>query len=306
MDDSGIWAQVCFPNSIGLGGQGISDVVKDPELRLLCVQIYNDAMAEVQADSGRRLLPMPVLPAWDVDAVRGRGQAGGRRSTCAASTSRRTPTMSGGPDLANRAWDPLWEVCADLQLPVHFHIGASLTTMTYFGTYPWESQDEDTKLAIGGTLLFIGNARVVTNIILSGMLDRHPELKMVSVESGVGWIPFILEALDYEMSENAPKQLGAHVDAPVGVLPPEPLRHVLVREEQRAGARRGGGRGQHPLRDGLPAPDVPLPQAARHGGREDVDPRPRRAAQDPGRERRQALPALIKATARPSAPSVAA
>ena len=90
---------------------------------------------------------------------------------------------------------------------MHFHIGASLTTMTYFGTYPWESQDEDTKLAIGGTLLFIGNARVVTNIILSGMLDRHPALKMVSVESGVGWVPFILEALDYEMSENAPKQL---------------------------------------------------------------------------------------------------
>ena len=30
MDDSGIWAQICFPNSIGLGGQGISDIVKDP------------------------------------------------------------------------------------------------------------------------------------------------------------------------------------------------------------------------------------------------------------------------------------
>ena len=67
MDDSGIWAQICFPNSIGLGGQGISDIVKDPVLRLLCVQIYNDAMAEVQADSGQRLLPMPVLPAWSVD-----------------------------------------------------------------------------------------------------------------------------------------------------------------------------------------------------------------------------------------------
>ena len=77
MDDSGIWAQVCFPNSIGLGGQGISDVVKDPELRLLCVQIYNDAMAEVQADSGRRLLPMPVLPAWDVDACVAEAEAGG-------------------------------------------------------------------------------------------------------------------------------------------------------------------------------------------------------------------------------------
>ena len=125
----------------------------------------------------------------------------------------------GAPDLANRAWDPLWDVCADLALPVHFHIGASLTTMTYFGTYPWESQDEDTKLAIGGTLLFIGNARVVVNLILSGIFDRHPALKAVSVESGVGWIPFILEALDYEMSENAPPELAA-----MGKMPSEYFR----------------------------------------------------------------------------------
>ena len=221
MDDSGIYAQVCFPNSIGLGGQGISDVVKDPELRLLCVQIYNDAMAEVQADSGNRLLPMPVLPAWDP-------RESAREAERVAAMGLRGVNMTsdtqdlGAPDLANRAWDPLWDVCADLQLPVHFHIGASLTTMTYFGTYPWESQDEDTKLAIGGTLLFIGNARVVTNIILSGLLDRHPTLKMVSVESGVGWIPFILEALDYEMSENAPKQLDQ-----LSMLPSEYFRRNL-------------------------------------------------------------------------------
>ena len=56
-------------------------------------------------------------------------------------------------------------------------------------------------------MLFI-NARVVTNLILSGMFDRHPDLKMVSVESGVGWIPFILETLDYEMAENAPDELA--------------------------------------------------------------------------------------------------
>jgi predicted TIM-barrel fold metal-dependent hydrolase len=221
MDDSGIWAQVCFPNSIGLGGQGISDVVKDPALRLLCIQIYNDAMGEVQAESGLRLLPMPVLPAWDVDAcvveatrVAGLGLRGVNMTS--------DPQDLGAPDLANRAWDPLWEVCAEYHLPVHFHIGASLTTMTYFGTYPWESQNEDTKLAIGGTLLFIGNARVLANIILSGMLERHPTLQMVSVESGVGWIPFILEALDYEMSENAPKELDK-----LSMLPSEYFKRQL-------------------------------------------------------------------------------
>jgi len=65
------------------------------------------------------------------------------------------------------------------------------------------------RLALGGTLLFIGNARVVSNLIVSGIFDRHPDLKMVSVESGCGWIPFILEALDYEMRENAPDEFTA-------------------------------------------------------------------------------------------------
>ena len=32
------------------------------------VEIYNDGMAEIQAESGNRLLPMPLMPAWDVDA----------------------------------------------------------------------------------------------------------------------------------------------------------------------------------------------------------------------------------------------
>ncbi len=92
---------------------------------------------------------------------------------------------------------------------MHFHIGASVTAMTFYGNYAWPSHTENVKLAIGGTMLFIGNSRVVTNVILSGLFDRHPGLKMVSVESGVGWIPFILEALDYEMAENAPRELAA-------------------------------------------------------------------------------------------------
>jgi len=94
--------------------------------------------------------------------------------------------------------------------------------MNYFGTYPWPSHDDDTKLAIGGTLLFIGNARVVVNIICSGMLDRFPELKIVSVESGTGWIPFILEALDYEMDENAPQAKAA-----LSLLPSEYFRRQI-------------------------------------------------------------------------------
>ena len=92
-------------------------------------------MAEIQEESGNRLLPMPVLPAWDVDAcVREAERVAGLGLRGVNLTS--DPQDLGSPDLANRAWDPLWEVCADLQLPVHFHIGASLTTMNFFGNYP--------------------------------------------------------------------------------------------------------------------------------------------------------------------------
>jgi len=221
MDETGIWAQIIFPNVVGLGGQALAQAIDDLALRVLCVEIFNDARAELQDESDNRLLPMAILPAWDVDAcVREAHRAKdlGMRGVNITSD----PQDQGAPDLASQKWDPLWEACSDLQLPVHFHIGASLTTMTFFGEYPWASHNDDIKLAIGGTLLFIGNARIVVNIICSGMLERFPELKIVSVESGAGWIPFILEALDYEMSENAPNDRAA-----MSMLPSEYFKRQI-------------------------------------------------------------------------------
>src|SRR3954452_1119023 len=221
LDEIGIWAQIVFPGVVGLGGQNLGELVTDIALRNLCLEIFNDANAELQAESGNRLLPMAILPAWDVDAcVREveRAKNLGLRGVNLTSD----PQDLGSPDLANRAWDPLWDACSSLEMPVHFHIGASLTTMNFFGNYPWESHDDDTKIAIGGALLFVGNARVVVNLICSGMFDRYPALKMVSVESGMGWVPFILEALDYEMDENAPQAKAA-----LSMLPSEYFKRQI-------------------------------------------------------------------------------
>jgi predicted TIM-barrel fold metal-dependent hydrolase len=205
MDECGIYAQVLYPNSIGLGGQGLASAVGDEVLRRACIEIYNDARAEIQAESGNRLLPMAVLPAWSVEAsVREAERAAGIGMRGVNITS--DPQDLGAPDLASREWDPLWDACEALQMPVHFHIGASLTAMNFYGNYFWPSQHEYVKPAIGGSMLFIGNARVVINTIFCGMFDRHPNLQLVSVESGVGWIPFILETMDYELMENAPEQ----------------------------------------------------------------------------------------------------
>ncbi len=212
LDEFGIDAQIIFPSTIGLGGQDLGKTT-DQDLCRVAIEIYNDGMAEIQGDSGNRLLPMPLMPAWNVDlcvAEVKRVAALGARGINMTSD----PQDLGAPDLADPVWDPFWASCSELELPVHFHIGASITGMTFYGKYFWPSQAEGTKLAIGGSLLFIGNARVVTNLILAGIFDRHPDLKCVSVESGMGWIPFILETLDYEMFENAPDELAKLKKAP--------------------------------------------------------------------------------------------
>ena len=65
----------------------------------------------------------------------------------------------------------------------------------------------DQKLAIGSTMMYLTNARVLANLIISGLLERHPTLKFVSVESGVGWIPFVLEAIEHQLGEVSPGAL---------------------------------------------------------------------------------------------------
>lgn len=56
-------------------------------------------------------------------------------------------------------------------------------------------------MAISSALLSLCNTRILSNILTCGVLDRFPALKFVSVESGIGWIPFLLESLEYQYSQ---------------------------------------------------------------------------------------------------------
>ncbi len=206
MDAAGIHAQIVYPNILGFGGQAAAKV--DPELREICVQIYNDAMAELQQQSGERLFPMALLPWWDVQAAvreTERCAAMGLRGININSDPHFHTDAAGNkiPDLGSPHWDPLWEVCVERQLPVNFHIGASETAIDWMGQQGWPSLSRDLRSGISGAMIFFNNGKVVANLIYCGTLDRFPQLKFVSVESGIGWIPFLMEALDYQLQEIA-------------------------------------------------------------------------------------------------------
>jgi predicted TIM-barrel fold metal-dependent hydrolase len=199
LDGFGIQTQIIYPNVAGFGNQNFMKV-EDLELRRICATVYNDAMAEIQADTGERILPMALMPWWNIEhcvAEVERAVDMGLRGIVMCSD----PDSIGLPDLGDDAWSPFWEACNDKELPVNFHIGASETSFNMFGRAAWPSMGMRRKLALGSAGLFMENSRVIGNMLYSGVLERYPKVKIVSVESGIGWIPFMLEALDYEWSE---------------------------------------------------------------------------------------------------------
>ena len=193
------------------------------------------------------------------------------------------------PTSRTATWDPLWEACSDAAaagaLPHRRepHDDELLRRRTR-GT----SHDDDTKLAIGGTLLFIGNARVVVNIICSGMLDRYP-----GAQDRVGRERRRLDPVHprgARLRDGRERAAGDRPRCRCSRRSTSSARSTRRRGSSAATSRqldRGGRRGQHHVRDRLPAPDVPLPRPARCRRREHARPQPDGPREDPRRERAQ-------------------
>jgi predicted TIM-barrel fold metal-dependent hydrolase len=206
MDRFGIHAQIVYPNLAGFGNQRFL-ALKDAQLRGVCATIYNDAMAELQHSSGQRIFPMALMPWWDIEACAREVQRAaelGLRGVVTCSD----PDTAGLPDLADRAWDPFWDACGQLDMPICFHIGASDVGFNMYGRAPWPSMGPECRLALGSANIYLDNARVLGNLLYSGVPERFPRCRFVSVESGIGWIPFFLEALDYQFRETVPTELA--------------------------------------------------------------------------------------------------
>lgn len=201
MDDQGIWAQIVYPNLAGFGAHKLM-AIEDRSISTLIVSVYNDAMAELQEESGGRLFPQALLPFWDLDAaVREVRRIAGMGLTGVAMCSE--PHAGGLPDLPHRHWDPLWDAMCELDLPVNFHVGASEFGREAFFRGVWPSLPDRQRYIVGCSLIELHNAAVLGNLLSSDLLVRYPTLRFVSVESGIGWIPYILERLEYQLMEAA-------------------------------------------------------------------------------------------------------
>ena len=204
MDRMGVWAQIVYPNACGFGATKFLSI-EDKGLQVECVKIYNDAVAEWQADSNGRLFPQGLLPFWDLDETLKEARRIKEELHLTGVTLTDRPEVFGQPDYGQSHWDPFWEMINEYQIPVNFHIGAGLKTFV-LDDFAWGSFGPQRKLASIATLMYMSNAYMVNCFMLSGLFDRYPNLKLVSVESGCGWIPFVIEAAEYQWDEMAPDE----------------------------------------------------------------------------------------------------
>ena len=222
MDDIGIHAQILYPNGIGFASNHLF-AIEDSEERTAILQMYNDHLVEVQRQSNNRLFPQGVLPIWDMELtvkemtrLIEQGMTGFTLSD--------KPELLGLPELPESYFDPMWDVFNESGAVPNFHIGAGSrrediealrnstsievkyteeapTEIPKVAAPTWRSFGPQRRLAVHATQMYMSNVRIIVNLCNSNLFDRFPNVRIVSAESGIGWVPFILEAMEYQYDE---------------------------------------------------------------------------------------------------------
>lgn len=208
MAADGISAEVLYPTI----AKGIYDQAgHDPDLAAACDVVYNDWLIEFCQHAPDRLWGQAVISLWDMDYATKElervKKAGLKGATIWVLPPEGLPFTSGH-------YDRFWAAAQDLEMPVSMHIntGFGMYTEAYIG----RSEGGEDRFASAARRAFghkAAIAQTVTELMLSGVLERYPRLKLVMAEFEIGWIPFWLEDLDRK-SGSSRERLGGLSLAP--------------------------------------------------------------------------------------------
>jgi predicted TIM-barrel fold metal-dependent hydrolase len=184
----GVQAEVLY------GILGASMRLNDDEAATEMLRIYNAWLADFGRTHPERYAPLACIPSHDIDAavdeVHRVAKAGVVR----------------GLEIANRVgmkalydpwWNPLWDAAAETRLPIHLHtIGGALPD---FNKLEPRVQRSAFATAISSFQMYM--AIPLMSLIFAGVLEHHPQLRVVIGESGIGWLPYILDHMDLEWED---------------------------------------------------------------------------------------------------------
>ncbi len=206
-DRDGVQAEVLY------GILGATGRMNDPEATVGVMRIYNEWLADFCATHPDRYAGLASIPNNPIDAAIAEVERVAKRGAV------RGLDIANAPDLKplwDPHWNPLWEVVAASGLPLHFHtvggyVPDPIRKIIFVGSDPSRATLPDAPavdlpvaraaFATSITQFQINMANILASVIFSGALERHPSLKVVLGEAGIGWIPYVLWRMDAEWED---------------------------------------------------------------------------------------------------------
>lgn len=187
LDEFGLDAAVVFPNYGLLWEQRLAS---DREAQRANAQAYNRFVTGVCADGQDRLFPVAHVmlhdPAWAAQEI-GRVRAAGARLAMVA------PAPVDGKPLSHPDLDPVWAACSEHGVAPVFHVSDFESPL-----HPaWrQGEPEDGERLFDSIFLYLAPAVALADLILNGVLDRFPDLRVGVVELTASWVPHFLLHID--------------------------------------------------------------------------------------------------------------
>lgn len=187
MNANGLLGSLNFPTFPGFSGDLFLSA-KDKNGALVAVQAYNDWHIDEWCGAyPGRFIPTAITPMWDVNLIVEEIKRVSKKG-CHSISFTDNPSKKGLPGLHTDYWEPMWKVCADLDVVICNHIGT--------GNVPQHpSMESPIDAWIIGMPISVSLS--AADWIHLKALQRYPNLKIALSEGGIGWIPYLLERADF-------------------------------------------------------------------------------------------------------------
>jgi predicted TIM-barrel fold metal-dependent hydrolase len=182
----GIDAEIIFPNK-GLFMWATSDA----EFAMAMCRVYNDWVWELFAPYRNRMIPMACIATGDMAGSLAEVERAAKRGFQGLCLPNKPIWGGHDSDQLNYnapQFDRLWALIEETGLPITFHVGT--------GRDPRASKGNG-----GAVINYVSHSlsptiEPVANLCASGVLERFPKIRFATIEAGIGWIPWALDAMD--------------------------------------------------------------------------------------------------------------
>ncbi len=205
MDIDQVEAEVLYTDVAG----GAAFYEMEDHACMAAFNAWNTTALEFASNDPKRLLPVYLVPIHDISAACGevsRLVEGGAR----ALQLPLYPVDLGFAPYWDKVYDPLWSTIEETGLAISQHVGALDYLMTVVAP-----NDPTPPKAIFQSLPPIFMAETLAGWTVSGIFEHHPNLRVVLVEAGLGWIPYMLDRLDRMKHRHG----WDHFDMPIKEMP---------------------------------------------------------------------------------------